>query len=223
VIVNFITKAVTAPFALLGSLFGGGGGGGAGDGGDLAWLDFDPGRFALSDAAQAKLQTLSKALAGRPGLKLEITGRTDAEADREALRRLTIDRKVRALKIKDLLAKGEAAEPRTVQVKPEEYPALLARAYREEKFAKPKSAPGVATDPPVAEMEKSMLANVQVSDDDLTALGNQRAQAAKDWLVTKGQVAADRVFVVASKPVAAGAEGAEGGKGKATRVDFSLK
>jgi outer membrane protein OmpA-like peptidoglycan-associated protein len=69
-------------------------------------------------------------------------------------------------------------------------------------------------------MEKLMLTNAQVSDDDLTALGNQRAQAAKEWLVDKGQVPADRIFIVASK---SGPGGSEAAKAKLSRVDFSLK
>jgi hypothetical protein len=212
VIVNFITKAVTAPFALLGAMFGGGE--------ELAWLEFDPGRFALSANAENKLKSLSKALIDRPALKLEITGRTDPEIDREGLRRASIDRKVRALKLKDLVAKGQAADARTVQVSPDEYPALLKRVYSDEKFSKPRTVIGLQKSLPVDEMEKLMLADAKVSDDDLTALGNQRAQAAKEWLVDKGQVPADRVFIIASK---SGPGGSETAKAKLSRVDFSLK
>ena len=59
-----------------------------------------------------------------------------------------------------------------------------------------------------------------LTDDDLTALGSQRAQAAKEWLVTKGKVPAERVFVLASK---SGGKDVSGGKAKPSRVDFSLK
>ena len=46
-----------------------------------------------------------------------------------------------------------------------------------------------------------------------------RAQAAKDWLVDRRQVPAERVFLVAPK---LGSEGIKD-KGKPERVDFSLK
>jgi hypothetical protein len=74
-------------------------------------------------------------------------------------------------------------------------------------------------DLPVPEMEQLMLANAQVTEDDLRLLANARAQAAKGWLVETGKIPAERVFVVAPK---SGAEGIKD-KGKPTRVDFALK
>ncbi|WP_238552224.1 DUF748 domain-containing protein [Herminiimonas sp. CN] len=214
VIVNVITKAITAPFALLGSLFGGSE--------ELSWLAFDPGHANIAPAAEAKLQNLAKALADRPALKLEITGRTDSETDRTGLQRASIERKVRALKLKDLVARGESAETSDIVVKPEEYRALLTRVYKSEKFPKPRNVIGLQKDLPVDEMEKLMIANTLVSDDDLTALGNRRAQAVKEWLLKSGQVSDERIFILASKP------GAEDAKDKSVgtnlgRVDFSLK
>ena len=64
-----------------------------------------------------------------------------------------------------------------------------------------------------------MLANAQATDEDLRQLANRRAQAAKDWLVEKGGVPAERVFLVAPK---SGTDGIKD-KGKPERVDFSLK
>ncbi len=64
VIVNLLTKAVTAPFALLGSLVG--------DGEELSEIDFLPGYGQVEPEAEKRLQALSKALTDRPALKLEI-------------------------------------------------------------------------------------------------------------------------------------------------------
>lgn len=209
VIVNVITKAIMAPFSLLGSLFGGGE--------ELGWLEFDPGYAVVPAAGEAKLKSLTKALLDRPGLKLEIAGRVDPETDREGLKRAAIDRKVRVLKLKDTIGKGEATDVQSIKVMPEEYPALLARVYKDEKFPKPRNMVGLQKDLPVDEMEKLMVANGQASDDDLLALANQRAQVVKDWLVKTGQVPAERVFIVAGK----GAVPSD--KGKPNRVDFSLR
>ena len=68
VVGNLIVKAVTAPFALLGALFGGGE--------ELSFLEFEPGSAALDPADRSKLGSLAKALADRPGLKLDVTGRS---------------------------------------------------------------------------------------------------------------------------------------------------
>ena len=146
-ILNILTKAVTQPFALLGSLFGGGGE-------EMSALEFDPGHFAIPPASEAKLTSLAKALIERPALTLEITGRTDPEADHAGLQRAAIDRKVRALKSKDLLARGEAVESGGTVEKAAEYPALLTRVYKDEKFAKPRNLLGMQKELPVEEMER---------------------------------------------------------------------
>ena len=218
VIVNAITKVITAPFALLGSLFGGGE--------ELSSLEFDPGHAAIPAAGEAKLKSLATALLDRPGLKLEIAGRTDPESDKEGLRRASIDHKLRLLKLRDLLAKGQSAgaDAASVVLKPEEYATLLTRAYKEEKFPKPRNLIGLQKDLPVSEMEKLMLTNAQVSDDDLVALGNRRAQSVKDWLVNNGQVPPERIYITASKSGSGGSEKPGGPeKLRPHRADFSLR
>jgi len=202
VIGNAIMKTVTSPFALIGSLFGGGE--------ELSMLEFDQGRAALLPASEGKLKSLAKALTERPGLKLDITGRFDDAAEEGALKRVALERKLRQMKTRDLQAGGTALPEGGVVVAKEEYAALLERAYKDEKFVKPRNALGFAKSLPVEEMEKLMLANIKLEQDDFITLGNRRAQVAKDWLVGQGQVAPERIFLVAPKPGAAG------------RVDFAL-
>jgi hypothetical protein len=214
VIVNLITKAVTAPFALIGSLFGGGE--------ELSNLEFAAGRSSIDDTGESKLKSMAKMLTDRPALKLEITGRSDPETDREGLKQASIDRKVRALKLKDMVSRGQSGDIETLTITPQEYPALLKRVYSAEKFPKPRNMIGLQKDIPVDEMEKLMVTNTTVSDDDLTALANRRAQAVKDWLLQTGKIPEDRLFLLASKSGAGAAK--EGtANAKASRVDFSLK
>ncbi|WP_206047224.1 DUF748 domain-containing protein, partial [Noviherbaspirillum denitrificans] len=206
---NAIVKAVTQPFALLGSLFGGGA--------ELSNMAFEPGRAAIPAAGEEKLRSLAKALTDRPGLKLDIGGRVDPEADREGLKHVSVERKVRAVKIRDLRAKGVEVEPGSVTVSREEYPALLLRAYRDEKFPKPRNVLGLPKDIPAEEMEKLMMANAEIDEDDLYALGNQRAQSVKNWLQKNGQVPPDRLFVTAARMAA------KEGSTPPSRVDFALR
>jgi len=206
-LVNLLTKAITAPFALIGSLVGGGE--------ELAYVEFAPGAAALSAEDETKLKALAKALDDRPGLRLDVSGRTDPGADREALKRAAVDRQIKAAKLKD--AGGKAIEE--MAIAPGEYEKYLTAAYRAAKFERPRNALGLLRDLPAAEMEQLMLANAEVGDNDLRQLANARAQAAKTWLVEIGKVEAERVFIVAAKT---GTEGMKD-QGKPTRADFSLK
>jgi hypothetical protein len=216
VIGNLLVKAVSAPFALLGSLFSGGGG-------DMSAIEFDYGRAAFSADAQKSLENLAKALVDRPALKLEIEGRADAERDREALKQVGIERKVRAQKRDQLAREGaERAPGEAIEVSAAEYPALLERVYQAEKFPKPRNLIGLAKSLPVEEMEKLILTNTTIADDDLRALGDRRARGVRDWLLAH-EVEAERVFLRPSKIVVREEKSEDETKAKDSRVDFSLK
>jgi len=207
VLINLVTKAVTAPFALLGKLFGGGE--------ELSWLEFAPGQSDVTPAAEAKLKSLATALTERPGLKLDITGSADPEADREALRQARVGSKLRALKRKDMVARGTLVSAAEVVVTPEETPDLVKRLYDAELEAKSGAAKSAAGTPAAMraeaaaeakkpklsqqQMEQTLLANEQISDEGLIALGNKRAQAAKQWLTTIGLVPEERLSLVAAR------------------------
>jgi flagellar motor protein MotB len=212
VILNLLTKAVTAPFSVLASL--------AGSKEELSYIEFQPGSAKLSGGDEGKLKSLAKALDDRPQLKLDVSGRVDAEADREALREVFIERKVKEQNWQALRREGKApATAEEVTVDKGEYEKYLRLAYRAEDFPKPRNAVGMVKDLPVEEMENLMRTNAQVSDEDLRVLANQRAQAAKSWIVEQGKIAADRVFLVAPKLSAEDVKD----KGKAARVDFTIR
>ena len=80
---------------------------------------------------------------------------------------------------------------------------------------------GLVKSLPVEEMEKLMLANSSVDDDDLRSLGERRAKAVRDWLVAH-EVPVERIFLLPSK-VGAVEAGTDGGKKSGRRADFSLK
>jgi hypothetical protein len=211
VIVNLLTKAVTAPFALLGSLVG--------DGEELSEIDFLPGYGRVEPEAEKRLQALSKALTDRPALKLEITGYADPENDHDGLKQAILERKVKAQKLSEGVEKGEAdGSLQDVNLEPEEYEKFLELAYEEEKFDKPKNMIGFTKDLPVPEMEQLMLANINAGDDELRKLALQRAKAARDWLVEKGSISIERVFI--SEPRI---ESEVDGEKLGSRAKFSIK
>jgi hypothetical protein len=208
VIVNLIVKVVTSPFALIGSLVGGGE--------ELAYVEFAPGTAQVGPEAQAKLKNIAKALADRPALKLDIAGRVDPDTDREGLRRTSLERQVRAQKAKEL---GKAADAADVTVDAAEYPKYLKAAYRAADFPKPRNVLGFVKDLPVPEMETLLLTHAGATDEDLRRLANERAQSVKAWLADDGKIAPERLFLTAPKMSGEGIKD----KGRVSRADFSLK
>ncbi|MFO7728287.1 MAG: DUF748 domain-containing protein [Desulfonatronovibrio sp.] len=77
---NMLGSIVSSPFRALASLFGS-------EEETLNQVLFEPGSAAIPPAEEEKLDTLLKALEQRPLLKLIITGRYDADADAQALKK----------------------------------------------------------------------------------------------------------------------------------------
>ncbi|HNS56093.1 MAG TPA: DUF748 domain-containing protein [Smithellaceae bacterium] len=212
VIVNLITKALTAPFALLSSITGGGE--------ELSFVEFDYGSSRVAEENLKKVDALVKALSERPQLKLDIEGYVDPENDREGLKKAAVNRKIRAQKIKETLSRAEQEKSAEEGfVSPAEYDKYLKKAYDAEKFPKPRTALGLQKKLPKEEMEKLMITNVAVTESDLRQLAIRRAQSVKELILKSGEIESARIFVVEPKTLAA--EKKE--KAKMSRVDFKLK
>lgn len=213
VIVNLLTKIVTAPFSLLAAAFGGGE--------ELGYIEFAPGAAALTDAQTQRLQTLAKALSDRPGLRLDIIGRVDPAVDTDGILRAKYDAKLRAVKVRQLVRSGgESVDATKVTIAEAERPALIAAVYSEEKIPdKPRNFIGMAKSLPPTEMEALIRASLAVTPEDLRALANQRASAVRNALETEGKISRERLFLVEPKLTAEGIKD----QGAKTRVDFSLK
>ena len=218
VIANMITKAVTAPFALLASAFG--------SGEELSTVSFEPGSASIAHEAKKSIDTLGKALADRPALKLDIGGRADPGLDREVLERASVDTAVRGEKMKSLAAAGNApSSVSQVTVDAEERNHWLTEAYRSAALPdRPRNALGMLKEIPPAEMEAMLVASAKIDDDVLRQLANRRAQAIKDAIVATG-IQGERLFVTAPR-VGNDAGGVKATSGEAlgapSRVDLAL-
>ncbi|WP_313951919.1 DUF748 domain-containing protein [Accumulibacter sp.] len=212
---NLLLKAVTSPFALLGSIFGGGE--------ELSNVEFDFGQAAITPPAQQRLESLSKALLDRPALKLEIEGFADPENDPEGLKRDRLNRKLQTLK-SGVLKKKEAQSSTAdvVEINAKEYPDLLERVYRAEDFEKPRNMVGMVKTLPVDEMEKLLLANSVLEESDLRELANRRAKVVRDWLLAH-QIPAERLFLLPPKVGKPGGKSDSSVVAGGNRVVFSLE
>jgi flagellar motor protein MotB len=192
---NVLLKAVTSPFNLLAKLVGGGGGAEKMD-----VVDFQAGTADLTPSADKSLQGLSKALASRPALKVDVEGTADPAADGKTLRLKELKRQAGA----DRAEKGKKGE-----MTDEEYVKFVEKRWRS---LAPQNQSGTPPDP--AAMEDAVLAAVQLPPESLGALRQGRAEAARARLQALG-VDPGRLFLTQ------GGERAkkEGG----TRVYFTLK
>lgn len=222
VIVNLLTKAITSPFSLIASAFGG-------SGEELGYIEFAPGSSTLTDEGRRKIETVGKALNDRPSLRLEISGRIDPATDADGARRVWLDQRVAEAKQRDLrrsardgaqAEEGEGGDQGArVTVSKQEYPKYLEAVYKRESFKKPTNFIGLNKSLPPNEMEKLLLQNAPVTDAELRALADQRALAVKQSLERDGKVADSKLFLTAPKLTVEGIKD----RGSPNRVDFSIR
>jgi hypothetical protein len=208
---QLLKKAVTSPFSLLAAAFGSGGGdkaapaaagtvtaagGAAPTPDDLAFIDFAPGQAQLDATDERKLQTMARALKGRPGLTLEMAPRLDAERDLKALRWEALHRMVA----------GGGQMPADAA-----YPAAVRAAYAKAKL------PGDPDQLSVAAMETALMDKAAVGQAELDALKQDRGARVRAWLLEQGQLPAARVVMAEASADAPEA------KAHASRVDFALR
>jgi hypothetical protein len=215
VFVNILEKAVTAPFALLGALFGGGP--------DLQFVDFRPGAADLDSAAADKGRAMVKALTERPQLKIEVPIAWVSGLDRPALVQARFAAQVREAQSGKPGKKSTAAAPEFDQMDPAAKVDLLTRLYVKNIGGEPKfpdAVTGIKTKPELAAAKAAFLSqalhdHIAISDGDLTALGQRRAMAVQQVLLTGTQIDPARVFLVAN-------DKAKDQDGK-VRLEMSLK
>ncbi|MFA5322444.1 MAG: hypothetical protein WC373_07185, partial [Smithella sp.] len=191
-----------------------------GGGEELSFIEFDYGSAIVGEESQKKINMIGKALTDRPNIKLDIEGYVDAEKDKSDLKNKELQRRIKAQKVKGTSTKDEQMTAvDNVVLSPQEYDKYLKQVYRAAKFTKPRNFLGMQKDIPPSEMEKLMLANIEVTESDLRQLSVRRAQNVKELLLKSGDIDAGRIFIVEAKTLTP--EKKE--KVKDSRVNFKLK
>lgn len=181
---NIVEKAITSPFAVLGSLFGS-------KNQDISYQDFPAGSAELTPTTKEKLDVLVKALYERPGLQMEITGSVDTNADITALRARFLDKQLRAQKWQALRKSDrDAITPDQVTIAPEERADLVQKLYADylskglivTNASTP--APPLPTQPPVSRKTTERGATQLMAKDTAPAPVAQSAGAAASTTTT---------------------------------------
>jgi hypothetical protein len=211
VLLNLVVKAVTSPFSLLASAFGGGE--------ELSYVEFKPGSAVLTEDSQQRIDTLTKALTDRPALKMDISGRADPKTDMEGLRQAWVEGQIRAAKAAATTPRGKKPDAAGVKVSAAERAKYLEDVYDDADIKdKPRNFIGMAKSVPTDQMEAMLRSVAPVGDEQLRQLADARAQAVYEKLQAQEGLA-DRVFIVAPQLDADGIKD----EGQPSRVDFSLK
>ncbi len=213
VFVNLLEKAVTAPFSLLGHLFGGGD--------QVNIIEFPPGSAGLDPAALSRLESVAKALDARPGLELDIPGTYSTVSDAPALAQLRLQGQLRK--------RAGIAEEAPLPTDPAMQFNLLLAQFRDELGAKAplpplttaittaKKSKDVTPDyaPASAELTAALLERIKIDDAQLQGLGARRAHAVQDALLHGTQIDPVRIFLINST--------AQPPPGNTVRLELALK
>lgn len=185
VIGNVMSKALTAPFALLS--------GGSGE--DLSRVAFLPGLAQLQPDAPALLDRVARSLADRPALTVTLAGEADREAERAAWQAAALERRLQALHRRELAragARADLADETARAMTDAERQRLLALLVTQRlKGGVPAGSTATA----------ALAAAEPVDDEDWRELATARAEAVRDALRERG-LANERVFVAAPKLLA---------------------
>lgn len=181
VIVNLISKAVTAPFALIGSMFGG-------EDMDLNNLQFATGSVRLDEKTIKALNIVAKAMQDRPGIKIQIIGMASEKEDGEGLKEQRLMRDMRYAIYRDTTSATNAKVLTAAQIDK-----AIKQLYSES------TAPNKPKNADIEQMKAFLMKNQRVATADLKQLADRRATAVRNYLIQKEKIAADRLFISTSK------------------------
>ncbi len=175
-LLNILTKAVTAPFALLASLVQ--------SQDDLQRVTFASGSTALDDSAKSRLDQLTEALTQRPKLVLVLYGRLHPRADRAKLQLLMLEDQIIAQGLSQNA--WDSKGPDWVEAISSRYAALTDDSTASSSESIP---------PPVNEQLQWLASKISVPDEQLEALAAERAAEVKRYLVNDAQLPAERAVI----------------------------
>lgn len=190
--VNLLTKAVTAPFDLIGSMLGI-------EGDELKSVPFEAGSAAVDAVARERLDLLAKALAKRPKLGISVAGTYDSKQDKEALQRQALRAQVLGTDDKKSIGAGDALVPGLLE------PIYIERLGEEAlDTLKASVAESDASEEEKARtyteaLLKALIETQPLPDDALQTLAKQRARAIRSYLTLNHGIDAGRITEVEPK------------------------
>ncbi|MBB1517866.1 DUF748 domain-containing protein [Aquipseudomonas guryensis] len=189
---NLVLRAAQAPFKFIAGLVGG-------SEVDLSQVQFAAGSDELDGAAQKALDTLAAALKERPVLRLEVEGMSAQSSDGPLLAVERLEREYQNTWYKMLQRRGDAvpAEPEQLVVDEDDKAVLLEGIYRTRlKQQPPAEWAELPDEERGAKLKDAVLQSWGQSELLLRQLAQARAASIKDYLVERGGLADQRIYLL---------------------------
>jgi len=199
-LVNAISKVISSPFRALASLIG--------SEQDLSTISFAAGDAVLTKQQISKLDDLAKALKTRPVLKLEIKGAAYQEQDWPAVSDDALYDQLKKIKAAEVNKQGgRKIRAEYVVISDQDYRRLMEQLFAEKfplmvekpllgKLRLVGSKADTNTDEFYAVAKQKLSAIIKPEEQRLKSLAAERAQAIANYVVQKGGIANERVFIL---------------------------
>lgn len=199
-LINAITKVIGSPFNALASLIG--------SEDDLSTIGFPAGSAELTKQETDKLDDLAKALKKRPVLKLEIKGAAFQEQDWPAVSDDALYDQLKRIKADEVNKQGgRKIRAEYVVISDQDYRRLMEQLFVEKfplmvekpllgKLRLVASKADTGTDEFYAVAKEKLSAIIKPEEQRLKNLAAERAQAIAGYIVQKGGIANERVFIL---------------------------
>jgi hypothetical protein len=199
---NVLKKLITAPFHFLARLVGA-------EGDDFQYVSFQPGVSDVPPPAQENLAKLAGAMDQRPQLSLALHGAWDPTLDGDAIQQRKLDDLVQQ-RLEKNMPRGDNPVRKTLESLFDGfYGAEARKALVSKHTSAPTTESGDKAKPTldesayVSELRARLEETQSATTDELTALGDARAEAIRQVLLADGSMTEDRVTLGTSKPVEA--------------------
>ncbi|MDG1580628.1 DUF748 domain-containing protein [Pseudomonas sp. GOM6] len=189
---NLVLRAAQAPFKFIAGLVGG-------SDTDLSQVQFAAGSSELDGAAQKTLDTLASALKERPVLRLEVEGMSASASDGPLVAEQRLEREYQNTQYKILQRSGDEvpAAPELLVVDEDDKAILLEGIYRARlKQQPPAEWKELPDEERTAKMRDAVLQSWAKSELLLRQLGQARAASIKDYLVERGSLEDQRIYLL---------------------------
>ncbi|MEK1904249.1 MAG: DUF748 domain-containing protein [Pseudomonas sp.] len=200
---NLVLRAAQAPFKFIAGLVGG-------SDSDLSQVQFTAGSSELDGNAQKSLDTLAAALKERPVLRLEVEGMSAQSSDGPLLAAQRLEREYQTTWYKMLQRRGDKvpAEPSDLVVDEDDKAVLLEGIYRSRlKQQPPAEWAELPDEERGTKLKDAVLQSWGQSDLLLRQLGQARAASIKDYLVERGGLEDQRIYLLDVSMAEAQADG----------------